>query len=126
MTKNQKLSLYIKSSNLNHVGYKFSKAPDESYSDSKEHLVAIYNIPNNRVFNLSVDVTELVEGAHLLIEKITLDGEQLNHIDSFGIYKTSHGVKRTNGYMDKVGAYHFKIRFNFFSQNYLNFLLSDK
>lgn len=126
MLKNQKLSLYIKSADLSKITYQLSVDPDELYSDGTEHVVAIYNIPNNKLFNFSIAVKELDTGDHLLIEKITLDGEQLNYIDSFGTYKTAKGIKRTNGYMDEIGEYRFKIKFNFLSQNYLNFLLNNK
>ena len=54
---------------------------------------------SDEVVTLIVSVTDLIPGSAVIIEKILLNNVQLGHLDSFGVYRTKHGTKKTYGYM---------------------------
>jgi len=83
-----------------------------------------YDIDSSQLFKFSLSITNLVEpNSAVIIDKISINDIQLNHLDSFGLYRTSNGIKKTYGYMDEIGTYTFKIRYNPLVHNYLNYLI---
>ena len=85
-----------------------------------------FDVNPDIVFNLVITVDNITTDSALIVDKIILGGEQLTHLDSFSIYRTKNGIKKTHGYIDEPGTYRVKIRYNALSQNYLNFLLNTK
>ena len=119
------LSLYIKFKNpKQEIKFSVFPPPMDAVHES-EGIVYHFDLDPLSIFNLSVTVTTLPIGSAVIIYKITLNDTILNYLDSFGVYKTDNGTKRTYGYMDEKGTYQFKIRYNVLSQNYLMFLLNS-
>ena len=119
MTEKIKLSLYLKFKEdipQFELSPGYTKIDDNTYS---------YEVNPTQVFDLSVTVNQLKNGSALIIDKIIMQGTELNHLDSFGVYRTKQGIKKTYGYMDELGTYRFKIRYNALSHNYINFLLNN-
>lgn len=120
-----KLSLYIKFKNLSHkINFNVSPTPSDVIHNSDERVYN-FDVDPFDIFNLSVNILEIPLGSAVIIDKIFLNDSLLNYLDSFGVYKTKSGTKKTYGYMDQIGSYHFKIRYNNLSQNYLTFLLNS-
>ena len=119
--KNLKLSLSLK--------FK-GQVPEFVLSPSPDFIVdeSLYEftVDPTKIFKFSINVNHIVPGSALIIDKIDFNGTVLNYIDSFGIYKTCKGIKKTYGYMDEEGTYTFKLRSNPISHNYLYFLLDSK
>lgn len=122
MTNTAQLFLYLK---FKGQRTNFVISPDpvkvESSDDTELYLL---EVNTKEIFKFSLSIDNIDTGSAVIIDKILLNGNQLNHLDSFGIYKTSTGIKRTYGYMDVPGTYQFKIRYNALIQNYMTFLIN--
>lgn len=118
MKKRIPLSLFIKS---DVTDFAIDPLPSATAGQSEYR----FDIDSDQIFTLTVSVHKLNPGNAVIIEKILVNGIELNHMDSFGLYTTQTGIKKSNGYMDEVGSYKFKIRYNALIHNYLNFLVSS-
>lgn len=119
------LFLYIKFKNLTQeTKFNVSPVPVDTIH-TPDGFTYQFEIDTLSIFNLSVSISEISPGSAVIIDKIILNDTVLNHLDSFGVYKTNNGTRRTYGYMDEKGTYQFKIRYNVLSHNYLNFLLNN-
>ena len=101
---------------------KFNISPSPVQLSDTKYLL---EFDPNQIFKFSVNVIDGVVGSALIIDQITIGQTTLNNIDSFGVYNTTNGARKTNGYMDTIGSYTFKIRYNPLSHNYLHFLLDS-
>jgi len=126
MNQKQKINLflYLKFNNRDNIKYTITPSPDKIFMSDDGLEVISFGMNPDDIFLVNVTVNEIKLQSSLIIEKIVLNDIQLNHLDSFGRYLTSHGVRKTYGFMDEAGSYKFKIRYNAISQNYLNFLLN--
>jgi len=121
----KKLSIFLKTNN-SQIPFDVSpKGTIQNISDI-EFLYEI-DININTVTTISINLNSKInDNDYLQINKIMLNNIELNHIDSFGIYKVNGKIKRTYGWMDEVGSYIIKVHSNAVSQNLLLFLLSKK
>lgn len=120
MTQKVKLFLSLKFKN---TVPKFNITPAPVQLSDTEYE---FTLNAKEIFKFSVTVEDIEIQSALIIDKIKANDVDFYHLDSFGVYKTSKGVKKTYGYMDEIGSYNFKIRFNPISHHYLFFLLNSK
>lgn len=120
MKNDLKLSLLLKFKNTVPV---YNIVPTPRFISESEYEFTLNPVEE---FKFSVTVENIDLGSALIIDKILLNNNELHHLDSFGVYKTLSGKKKTYGYMDEPGSYTFKIRYNPLSHNYITYLLQKK
>lgn len=128
MNNLQKLCLYIKSNEIDgHLSYNVqSSGAIHSKTDHDYHIFETLHDATG-ISTLSVTLHKnFGRQSHIIIDKITLNNIEINHLDLCARYHTfDRGViKGTHGYMSIPGTYKIKIHQNAMVHNYILYFLS--
>lgn len=125
MNNIKKLSLYIRVHDPN-GGLEYRVSPSAGlviqHHDVYEHQILHDTKSRTR---LRVQMTKCKNsGSYLVIERLVLDGVELNNMRSWSRYVTDQGrILDTHGHMDQSGTYYLTIRHDALSHNYLAYFL---
>lgn len=125
MTKlEKKLSISIKS---NHPDIKFDIHPIGKITHNGDQIEYETMIDVNRRSQISIDIISRPNNdSYLQITKISVNGLELDHYNSFMSFIVNGQMRKTHGWLDDIGSCIINIHYNPVFQNLINFLLSNK
>jgi hypothetical protein len=99
--------------------------PPIAYKTSDSGFIVEFEVDVTRTNVLKIIINNLTDNSHIKIDKILLDGVELNFLNNFTWLVTQHKqIQRQYGWINQNGEFVIKLRQNPISQNYLNYILS--